>query len=115
MFDSKHKERRWNVTFYDYSSNVMDTEALNNYGIEADHNDKFIISSKTVHKILFLISSLSRFKNVFLAIFEWKNTVYSVIYSALVFADFLNEKKKLVRGSNAHLSFNCPLPTRQTD
>ena len=79
MFDSKHKERRWNVTFYDYSSNVMDTEALNNYGIEADHNDKFIISSKTVHKILFLISSLSRFKNVFLAIFEWKNTVYSVI------------------------------------
>ena len=79
MFDSKHKERRWNVTFYDYSSNVMGTEALNNYGIEADHNDKFIISSKTVHKILFLISSLSRFKNVFLAIFEWKNTVYSVI------------------------------------
>ena len=33
----------------------------------------------------------------------------------LVFADFLNEKKKLVRGSNPHLSFNCPLPTRQTD
>ena len=32
----------------------------------------------------------------------------------LVFADFLNEKK-LVRGSNPHLSFNRPLPTRQTD
>jgi hypothetical protein len=32
MFDSKQKERRWNVTFYDYSSNVMDAEALNNYG-----------------------------------------------------------------------------------
>ena len=30
------------------------------------------------------------------------------------FADFLNEKK-LVRGSNPHLSFNHPLPTRQTD
>jgi hypothetical protein len=28
-----------------------------------------------------------------------------------VFGDFLNEKKKLVRGSNPHLSFNCPLPT----
>jgi hypothetical protein len=32
MFDSKQKERRWNVTFCDYSSNVMDAEALNNYG-----------------------------------------------------------------------------------
>ena len=31
----------------------------------------------------------------------------------LVFADFLNEKK-LVRASNPHLSFNRPLPTRQT-
>jgi len=30
-------------------------------------------------------------------------TVYSRISSALVFADFLNEKKKLVRGSNSHL------------
>ncbi|KAJ4444309.1 hypothetical protein ANN_06101 [Periplaneta americana] len=31
MFDSKQKERRWNVTFYDYSSSVMDAERLNNY------------------------------------------------------------------------------------
>jgi hypothetical protein len=75
MFDSKQKERRWNVTFYDYSSNVMDTEALNNYGIEADHNANFIINSKTVHKIVFLINSFSGFKNVFLAIFEWKNNL----------------------------------------
>ena len=75
MFDSKHKERRWNVTFYDYSSNVMDPEALNNYGIEADHNDKFIINSKTVHSIVFLINSLSRFKNVFLALFECKSNI----------------------------------------
>jgi hypothetical protein len=36
MFDSKQKERRWNVTFYDYSSNVMDAEALNNYGTKAN-------------------------------------------------------------------------------
>ena len=35
--------------------------------------------------------------------------------SFFFFADFLNEKKKLVRGSNPHLSFNRPLPTRQTD
>jgi hypothetical protein len=35
-------------------------------------------------------------------------TVYSRISSALVFADFLNEKK-LVHGSNLHLSFNRPL------
>jgi len=41
-------------------------------------------------------------------------TVYSRMYSALVFADFLNEKM-LVRASNPHLSFNRPLPTRQTD
>ena len=32
-----------------------------------------------------------------------------------VFADFLNEKKKLVHGSDLHLSFNHPLHTRQTD
>jgi len=40
------------------------------------------------------------------------------IFSNLIrtnFADFLNEKKKSVRGSNPHLSFNRPLPTRQTD
>jgi len=43
-----------------------------------------------------------------------RSTVYSRIYSALVFADFLNEKK-LVRGSSPHLSFNRPVPTRQTD
>jgi len=43
------------------------------------------------------------------------NTVYSRIKSALVFADFLNEKKKLVRGSNPQLSFNSSLPTRHTD
>jgi len=32
-----------------------------------------------------------------------------------VFADFLNEKENLVRGSNPHLSSNRPLPTRQTN
>ena len=31
------------------------------------------------------------------------------------FCRFLKQKKKLVRGSNPHLSFNRPLPTRQTD
>jgi len=31
------------------------------------------------------------------------------------FCRFLKRKKKLVRGSNPHLSFNRPLPTRQTD
>ena len=31
------------------------------------------------------------------------------------FCRFLKWKKKLVRGSNPHLSFNRPLPTRQTD
>ena len=31
------------------------------------------------------------------------------------FCQFLKRKKKLVRGSNPHLSFNRPLPTRQTD
>jgi len=32
----------------------------------------------------------------------------------MVFGDFLKEKKSL-HGSNPHLSFNRPLPTRQTD
>ena len=31
------------------------------------------------------------------------------------FCRFLKWKKKLVSGSNPHLSFNRPLPTRQTD
>ena len=31
------------------------------------------------------------------------------------FCRFLKQKKKLVRGSNPHLSFNRPLPTRKTD
>ena len=42
------------------------------------------------------------------------NLIRTRIWSALVFADFLNEKK-LVRGSNPHLSFNRPFPKRQTD
>ena len=40
------------------------------------------------------------------------------IFSNLIrtsFCRFLKQKKKLVRGSNPHLSFNRPLPTRQTD
>ena len=31
------------------------------------------------------------------------------------FCRFLKRKKKFVRGSNPHRSFNRPLPTRQTD
>jgi hypothetical protein len=38
----------------------------------------------------------------------FSNLIRTRIQSALVFADFLNEKK-LVRGSNPHLSFNRPL------
>jgi len=40
------------------------------------------------------------------------------IFSSLIrtiFFRFLKRKKKLARGSNPHLSFNRPLPTRQTD
>jgi hypothetical protein len=43
---------------------------------------------------------------------------YYRILSILIrtsFCRFLKEKKKFVRGSNPHLSFNRPLPTRQTD
>jgi len=42
----------------------------------------------------------------------FSNLIRTRIY--LVFADFLYAKK-LVRGSNPHLSFNRPLPTRQAD
>lgn len=31
MLDSKKKERKWNVTFFDYSANAMDSELLKNY------------------------------------------------------------------------------------
>jgi len=47
---------------------------------------------------------------------EVLTTVFMKIEVLLdVFADFLNEKKKLVHGSDLHLSFNHPLHTRQTD
>ena len=56
----------------------------------------------------------------------WNKCCFSVtplcaryrIFSNLIrtsFCRFLKRKKKLVRGSNPNLSFNCPLPTRQTD
>lgn len=32
MYDSVHKQRKWNITFYDYSSTMMDQELINNYG-----------------------------------------------------------------------------------
>jgi hypothetical protein len=47
MFDSKQKERRWNVTFCDYSSNVMDAEALNNYGTKVNFK---ILGSISLHQ-----------------------------------------------------------------
>ena len=39
------------------------------------------------------------------------------IFSNLIRTSFCRflKRKKLVRGSNPHLSFNRPLPTRQTD
>ena len=44
----------------------------------------------------------------------FSNLIHTRISSALVFADFLNEKR-LFRGSYLHLSFNRPLATRQTE
>ena len=47
----------------------------------------------------------------------WWCKIYC-IFSNLIrtsFCQFLKRKKTLVRGSNPHLSFNRPLPTRQTD
>lgn len=32
MFDSRNTQRRWNVTFYDYSAGTMSKEMLQNYG-----------------------------------------------------------------------------------
>ncbi|CAG2064138.1 unnamed protein product [Timema podura] len=32
MFDSKSKERQWNITFFDYSSTAMESERVNSYG-----------------------------------------------------------------------------------
>jgi serine/threonine-protein kinase/endoribonuclease IRE1 len=32
MFDSHKQERKWNVTFFDYTSGSMDSEKLNDYG-----------------------------------------------------------------------------------
>lgn len=33
MVDSKHKDRKWNVTFYDYSASEMEPDVMNNYGM----------------------------------------------------------------------------------
>jgi len=32
MVDSKHKDRKWNVTFYDYSAMRMKPDVIDNYG-----------------------------------------------------------------------------------
>jgi len=32
MFDSLKKEKRWNVTFFDYTAGNLDVESLKNYG-----------------------------------------------------------------------------------
>ena len=45
---------------------------------------------------------------IYIYIYIFSNLIRTRIQSALVFADFLNEKK-LVRGSNPHLSFSRPL------
>lgn len=37
MLDSKQKERKWNVTFFDYSANAMNSELLSNYGKDILH------------------------------------------------------------------------------
>lgn len=34
MIDSKHKNRKWNVTFYDYSAAKMESDSIENYGIK---------------------------------------------------------------------------------
>ena len=52
-----------------------------------------------------------------LLIYLYLQIIYR-IFSNLIrtsFCRFLKRKKMLVRGSNPHLSFNRPLPTRQTD
>ncbi|XP_068087142.1 serine/threonine-protein kinase/endoribonuclease IRE1 [Anabrus simplex] len=33
MLDSKHKDRSWNITFFDYSSNTMEPDAFKNYDL----------------------------------------------------------------------------------
>lgn len=33
MVDSKHKDRKWNVTFYDYSAAKMTPDVIDNYGM----------------------------------------------------------------------------------
>lgn len=33
MVDSKHKDRKWNVTFYDYSAAKMEPDGTDNYGL----------------------------------------------------------------------------------
>jgi len=64
---------------------------------------------KVFKYLRFLFDSPSYIYRIF------SNPIRTWIQSALVFVDFLNEKTKLVRGSNPHISFNRPLPTRQSD
>lgn len=33
MVDSKHKDRKWNVTFYDYSAAEMESDMIDTYGM----------------------------------------------------------------------------------
>ena len=53
-----------------------------------------------------------------MAVTKTLRALYYRIFSNLIrtnFCRFLKRKKELVRGFNPHLSFNRPMPTRQTD
>ena len=47
MVDSKNKQRKWNVTFYDYSATKMETDGAESYG-------SFIINNIIIKNIEFL-------------------------------------------------------------
>lgn len=39
MVDSKHKDRKWNVTFYDYSAAKMGPDLIDDYGMSIIPNN----------------------------------------------------------------------------
>lgn len=45
MYDSKNNNQRWNITFFDYSSNNMGKEMTNNYGKKLIYTSSIIFKS----------------------------------------------------------------------
>ncbi|KAK7794108.1 hypothetical protein R5R35_012602 [Gryllus longicercus] len=106
MLDSKHKERKWNVTFFDYSASAMDSERFKDY--ELVHFTASA-SGRTV--------SLNRRQGTLLWDQDYGSPViaiYMVESDSLVSVPFTSVAEETMNNLVAHFS-SSPNPIIETD